>query len=316
MKTTLSLAALLVFSSAALAQDSSRIAVSVKGTSSRTADTVEVEFTVSARAEDSTDAERKYRDKLGQLLAALKEGKAAPKPAKKEKPDAAPKKKKADDSEDEDAPKKAPEPKAEKGEAAPDPDAAAIPFEISERGLTFGVKTTKDDANPFKAIARMGGGPVQNPDPPMTFSSKVVCSIKNVKSLDAKLIARRVSQLIDLGIDAGADGTDNGVAPVVHFVVDDLESLRSAAYEDAMNKAKARGKKLAELGGRHFPGTVYSVREGSGSKAEDVQAASMKAVQNMFGASSSSSDALSGFQVSIEVELAVEFELGGIELKK
>ncbi len=284
----------------------SRVAVNVKGQASAIADTVEVEFTVTARAEESVGAEKKFRSKLAEVLSALKEGKAAAKPAKKhdeKAPDAAPRKKSSDDDDD-DAPKKAPAPRAD----APAEDAPAIPVEVAERGLTFGVKAAKDDSsNPFKAIARMQGQGAPATDPPMQFSTKVVVAIKGVKKLDPKQIARRVSQLIDVGIDAGADGTDNGQAPVIHFLVDDNETLRNAAYEDAMKKATARATKLATLGGRQL-GPAVSIREGTaGAKAEDIQMASMKAVQNMFG--SSAETAPTGFEVSVEVELGVDFGL-------
>jgi len=300
--------------SAALAGDEPpRVAVNVKGEATAAADTVEVEFTVSAHDDDSAGAERKYRHKLADVLAALKEGKAAAKPVKKDKPDkpdAAPAKKKpANDDDDDDAPKKAP-PKAD---APADDSTAPIPVEISERGLTFGVKgASNDGANPFKAIARMQGGAAPNPDPPMHFSSKVVASIKGVKKLDTKLVARRVAQLIDVGIEAGADGTDNGTAPSIRFIVDDMEALRSAAYADAMKKATTRATNLATLGGRQL-GAAVSIREGgAGAKPEDVNAASMKVVQNMFGGASAAEAPATGFEVSVEVELGVDFGLRSI----
>ena len=43
-------------------------------------------------------------------------------------------------------------------------------------------------------------------------------------------------------------------------------------------------------------------------RGEDLQAAQMKAVQTMFG-SAASADSVTGFEVTAEVELAVEFDL-------
>ncbi len=308
-----------VGASAALvhAEDSHRIAVSVKGTASAVADSVEVELPLSARADESADAEKKFRHKLKDLLAALKDGKAAAKPAKKDKPATPgekPAKKHADDEDEPAPPRKEKEKDKEKddeGHPAEDGTAASIPYEISERGLSFGVKATKDDQNPFKAIARMNGGPAPAGEPPHVFSTKVVATIKGVKKLDAKLVARRVAQIMDLGVDAGADGTDSSAPPVVKFNVDDLEALRTKAYEDAMAKAKARCEKLATLGGRKL-GHVASVREGAAAikGAEDLQAVQMKAVQSMFGGGAGGDGANpGGFEVSVEVDLAVEFEL-------
>lgn len=299
------------------AEDSNRIAVSVKGSSSATADSVEVEFTISARAEESADAEKKYRHKLTSLMAALKEGKPAAKPAKKDKPvesgekPAKPKKVNPDDDDEDAAPRKPAKKEKDDEEPADHAPAVVIPFEITERGLTFGVKTSKEDANPFKAMVRINGGPAPGADPPFVFSSKVVTTIKGLKKLDAKLVARRVAQLIDLGIDSGADGADSASAPAIAFKLDDLEGLRTKAYEDAMSKAKARCEKLAKLGGRNL-GPVVSVREGAaGAKGmEDMQAVQMKAVQSMFGSGGAAGDApAGGFEVSVEVDLAVEFEL-------
>ena len=106
-------------------------------------------------------------------------------------------------------------------------------------------------------------------------------------------------------------GTDSGVAPTVHFVIDDMESLRSSAYEDAMKKARARADKLAELGGVKKILRIFSVREGGAGKvAEDIQTAQVKAVANMFGTASASSETVSGFEVTVEVELAVEYAIG------
>jgi uncharacterized protein YggE len=298
------------------AEEPSRVAVSVNGRATAVADTVEVELTVSARAEGSADAEKAFRGKLRTVLEALKEGKAPIHPVKKvkekDKDKEKPAKKKTDDDDDDDDSAKKPAPKPDAVDPNDDSAATAIPIEVTERGLAFGVKAAKDDAaNPFKAIARMNGGAVANPDPPMVFSSKVVATIKGVKKLDPKLVARRVSLVIDVGIDAGADGTDTGTAPTVRFLVDDMEALRSQAYEDAMKKATARATRLATLGGRTL-GSVASVREsGVGGKLEDIQSLQVKAVQNMFGSTGGPSDAVTGFEVGAEVDLSLEFDLVG-----
>ncbi len=305
--------AVLLAAAVARADEPQRIAVSVTGQATAVADTVEVELTVSAKADSSADAERAFRGKLATVLGSLKENKAPSHPVKKaklaeEKAKEKPAHKKSDDDDDDDDAKKPARPDKSDKEGTDDAVASAIPVELSERGLAFGVKTAKDDANPFKAIARMGGGPAPNADPPMVFSSRVVATIRGVKKLDPKLVARRVSLLIDLGIESGADGTESGTAPTVRFLVDDPEALRSRAYEDAMSKGVARAATIAALGSRTIAG-VASVREGGAlGKADDLQAVQMKAVQNMFGASGSP-DAVTGFEVKAEVDLSLEFDL-------
>ncbi|HZU99369.1 MAG TPA: SIMPL domain-containing protein [Planctomycetota bacterium] len=287
-------AALAFLASAALAQDSGRVSLTVKGEARATADTVEVELSVTACADDAKAAEAKYRDRLSKVITALKEGKTE-KPTRKSA---------AKDSDDgDDAPKKAP---PAKGDGADDGAASQIPFEVSERGLGLGVKaTSKDDNNPFKALAKMNGGPKANPDPPMQFQSHVIATIKGVKDLDKKLVARRVAQIIDIAIDAGADSTESGGAPppAVHFIVKDMEALHQAAYDDAMAKAKARATKLVTAGGRTL-GSVSSVRENN--SPEDMSA---RQVRNMFGGEAA--DPLSGFDVKVEVELSVDFDVPG-----
>src|SRR5689334_9986224 len=75
--------AVLMAATAVRADDAPRVAVAVKGQATTTADTVEIEFTVSAHDEESCQAEKKFRKKLGELSAALKEGKPSAKSPKK-----------------------------------------------------------------------------------------------------------------------------------------------------------------------------------------------------------------------------------------
>ncbi len=127
-------------------QSKDRLSLTVRGKATAMADEVCIDLTISASAEESGEAEKKYRDKLARVLNALGKGdgktpsddeapkKRKKKPAaddeapavKKKKPaaddeeEAAPKPKKkkpaADDEEEEDTPKKKPEPKKEEPE--------------------------------------------------------------------------------------------------------------------------------------------------------------------------------------------------------
>jgi uncharacterized protein YggE len=94
-----------------------RLSFNVRGKASQMADEVAIDLTVTGSAEEASEAEKKYREKLGHVLNALGKGDGktpadedAPKKRRKKKDDdsdAAPKKKKkADDSaDDDDAPK-------------------------------------------------------------------------------------------------------------------------------------------------------------------------------------------------------------------
>ncbi len=333
-----------------------RVTVTARGQAPCQADTVEIEFTVTAHTEDAGEAEKKFHDKLARVQKALKDGesgtpkkkgaasddededaprkkKTPPKPA----PKATVKKKPVDEDEEEDdepAPRKKADPKKEepkkdekkeepkkeepkkeepkKEEPKKDP-VASIPVEIIERSLSISVKSSKtDDSGVAKIMAgRMGVQPEKN-DSPMYFTTKVVAVIKDIKSYERKHLCKRIAGLIDLGIDAGADGSD-GDSPVVRFLLKDHESFRKAAYKDAMAKAKKRGSEIAELSDRALGGVV-SVTESplptSAPKPDDTVQQGEKIVAMIYGVRMKEGNViLPSTDVHAEVELRVEFEL-------
>lgn len=348
---TLALALALGASSAVLAGDPRRLTVSARGQATATADSVEIEFTVVSRAEEAVDAEKRFRDRLSRVEAALKEGEAKgtpkKKPAKPEddedaphappkknvpapaKPKPAPapdededapkpvkKKKKPVEDEDEDeapakpAPKKEEAPKAEGNRSEKKDDLASVPVTLSQRQFTIGVKSSKADDSPMaKIMARQMGGGNEKTESPMTVGCKLVATIANVKGLDRSLLARKVAQLIDVAIEAGAEGAE-GDAPVVRFLVDH-ESLRKAAYKDALAKARARGDELAKLAGMQLAEGVSSISE-SGmlpvAKGDD-QGMQEKMMAAIYGLKSKEGGALPTLDVTTEVELLVSFDL-------
>jgi uncharacterized protein YggE len=157
----------------------------------------------------------------------------------------------------------------------------------------------------------MGVQPEKN-DTPMYFTTKVVASVKDVKSYDKKALTKRIAQLIDLGIDAGADGSD-GDSPVIRFLLKDAESFRRAAYKDAMAKAKLRASEIAELSERGL-GPVVSVTESptptSQPKADESAKQGEKIVAMIYGVKVSEGGlVLPTMDVQAEVELRVEYEL-------
>ncbi|MEZ0231138.1 MAG: SIMPL domain-containing protein [Planctomycetota bacterium] len=336
-----------------------RVSVTARGQAPCQADTIEIEFTVTAHTEEAGEAEKKFHDKLARVQKALKEGEGtaprkkgssddddedAPKPKKKTPAKATPapakpKKKPVDEDDEEDdepAPKKKTDPKKDekKDESKKDepkkdepkkdepkkdepkkdePKKDAIPVEIFERALSISVKSSKsDDTAVAKMMAgRMGVQPEKN-DSPMYFSTKVVALIKDVKNIERRNLCKRIAQLIDLGIDAGADGSD-GDAPVVRFLLKDHESFRKAAYKDAMEKAKRRGGEIAELSDRKLAG-VLSVTEApvptSQPKADDTVQQGEKIVAMIYGVRVKDGNVLlPSMDVQAEVELRVEFEL-------
>jgi hypothetical protein len=195
--------------------------------------------------------------------------------------------------------------------AAPKPDAPApeIPIDVQERHLSFGVKAAKDDGNPMKAmLGRMGaGGPAPAAEPPMHFGTKVVVTIRGLAQLDRTALCQRVAGILDLAVDSGADGPEGTGAPVVRFLVDDPEALRTLAYQDGMAKARARAGKLAALGERSL-GQVVSIQEG-GAGAIDIAAQQKAALSTIYG--SGGSDPLPGMEIVAEVELRVEYDFAG-----
>lgn len=351
--------------------DAKHVTVTARGQATTVADSVEVEFTVTAHTEECVEAEKKFRDKLARVEKALKEGEptAAPKkkssdddeddaPKKKTRPkvgaSAAPgppsvkppankkRKKPADDDDDDEtpAPKKKSDAKkddskdddsgddskkdaskkddSKKEDAKPKAEksadtAGSIAVVVTERNLSISVKSSKVEENGLARVmaGRMGVQPEKN-DSPMYFTCKVVATIDGVKGLDRTALCKRIAQLIDLGIDQGADGSD-GDAPVVRFLCREGESLRKAAYKDAMKRAKDRASELADLAGRSLGG-VASVQETaapvSQPKADDASSQGEKVVAMIYGLKTQNgATVVPTMDLEAEVELRVDFEL-------
>jgi uncharacterized protein YggE len=287
-----------------------RVSVVVKGRATATADSLEVEFTVAGNADESADAEKRYREKRARVLEALKDDGSAPKTVEK------PAKKADDDDDDDDAPKKrvkrAEKPKKVEKPAEPEAPSPPIAVALSERALSIGAKPKdKGEDGLFGRIIINRMNQNKKPDPPpMQVRSLVVATIHGVGAIEREPLSRRVAALIDKAIEAGADGAD-GTPPVVRFLVDDPEPLRQRAYKDAMAKARARAQALAELGERKL-GKMVSVREVTGAPKEasaEVGSEATAVVEGILGGKAATTPARSLPEFATEVELRVEFEL-------
>ncbi|MBI3723370.1 SIMPL domain-containing protein [bacterium] len=286
----LSLASLALVATSARAGDdlaTNRLSVAVKGQAVVTADAVEIELTVSGKADDFAEAEKVYKERLKRVLDALRGGKVEPKA-------------------DEDGPRK---PKKEK---APEPS-DAIPVEVTERGLviTAGVDDAPVPGGAVRVMRAVGpGGAPARPkvDSPMRIQSKVVARIAEIKKLDVAALRRRIGGLVDSAIEAGADdASGEGVAPVIRFVADDPEALRKAAYSDALSKARKRATELATLAGCKV-GRVVAVHEASQKPDDAKPAASMSSTSVVLSSAAPAGKPREAcMDLSAEVELRVEF---------
>lgn len=278
------------------------VAVVVRGHAQVPADVLEIELTVAATADDSRDAEKKFRETVAKVTAALEEPEGARNEGKRSK-------KKTDKSEkddDDDKPAKG-ESKGEKADDKADAEKSeTIPVEVSQRELTLGVKGA-----PAVAIPNAPGMPA----PPKIESGsrvacKVVAKISGVGARDPKALARRVAGLIDAAVSQGAEGTD-GIAPVVRLRAQDPEKLHALAYKDAVARAKARAASLADLAGLKL-GRVLSVREAQAVLFETPDMGSRVAKAADFAALAHDVDPTAPapllLSVQDEAELLVEFE--------
>jgi uncharacterized protein YggE len=218
-----------------------RLTVIVQGKAETPATAVELELTVSGQAEEASEADIKHREKLRRVLAAVR-GEKDEKPRKKVR---------RKDDEDEDGPPPK-EKRQEKDENAPDLEklAAAISFEVTERGFHVVTSKKEDPDDPTKAVSQGA-----------RFESKVVVTAKGLEKIDPAALHRRLAELLDVGVASGADGlSGDGEPPVVRFLCADAEDLKKKAYGDAITRARSRAGAIAGLSDRKL-GRVIVVKE-------------------------------------------------------
>jgi uncharacterized protein YggE len=146
--------------------------------------------------------------------------------------------------------------------------------------------------------------------------------LKNVDKLDADALMEQVLKVVDVAKDAGfVIGASSGQSiyeiqrnggqgtPIVVFKLPDAEALRDEATKAAVEDAKARAQKVADLAGVKL-GRVQSVTLGEG-RMESSQAA----MRAMYG-SNESNDApgkelvgATAGELKVHVNVAVQFEI-------
>ena len=312
MRTTLKISALALAATlaggvaASRANDDNKLIVNVHGK----ATALEIELTVVGTGEEAQDAERKYRDKLARVLAAVRGEHAAA----EEKPGKKPKAKK-DEEEDEDGPKKPGKAKAPKGDdegkdkKGEKGDAPPIPVAVTERGFKYSAGAPKAAANPMMVF---GGGEPPKPEAGSRFESKVVVTVKDPASLDRATLRKQLATLIDAATEAGAEPTTGSAGvPAVRFLAEDVDALRKLAYEDALTHAKTRMGDMATAAGLSKAAFgVKTVREIVPAAASaSGNANPMGALFGMLAQAATGDDKAPSFEVTDEVDLEVTFGL-------
>lgn len=287
-----------------------RLTLTVQGHARVPADQVEIEVVVQAQGEDGETAEKKHREKLKHVQAAMErlkatfEGKevAPEKPVKKK----AAKKTQEDDEEPaprDDAPrarKGASDDDTESKDDAPDPPSFSI--ELREGRTTIGV--ARSNVNP-------DGSPS---DGSMTVATAILFKLKGISGCSKPKVRRRLAKILDTAIEAGADSGVGGVGsrPAFRFRAKDNDEVRAIAQADALTKGRARAKKLAELAGREL-GTLKGIGEtGWMLRAGSSDQVGFDSVIGRIGNNKMNNYemTLSASEVELECELTLEFELG------
>lgn len=301
--------------SATAARD--HVTVRAKARVTAPADELELVLFVQGSSEAAADAEKKHRDKLKRLLAALgnKENPAGA----KDDSDGGEKDKSSDKDGDDDKPKKKKTKKHRADEAddalpqAGVPDEDGLVFDFKEGRYTLGVK-----ADPNQLDDGTGNGEGMQKEGELGCASTVVVTLKNLRKSNARKIRRILACVLDRASDAGIDfaPVKSRLRPTLRFRVADPEALRKQAYSDAIAKARARAADLAKLVGRDV-GKVISVNDlpeaGAGvaalddTRTEDFELY-LTALQAVDPAAHDAASGSSEVTVEASVELEVELK--------
>ncbi|MEZ0228582.1 MAG: SIMPL domain-containing protein, partial [Planctomycetota bacterium] len=271
------------------------------------ADELELELGVQGISEGAKEAEKKHRDRLKRLMAALT-GKEV------EKDESA-----TDEDEETDKPKK----KTRKKKAAEDgddalpapgvPDADGLVLDVREGRYTLGAK-----GDPNQLVDDMGDETQPAKETELACGSCVTVTIKNIQKSTPRKVRRLLARILDRASDAGADlgPPKTRLRPALRFRSASMDALRKNAYAEAIARAKTRAKDLAELTGRTL-GKVSVVNDLAEPSAttqpalDDARSSDYEAYLAMLqSVDPASSDAWSGSsEIAVEASVALEFEL-------
>jgi uncharacterized protein YggE len=198
-----------------------RINLTVDGHASVPADAVTIDLVIQASAEVGGDAEAQHRSKLRSVLQALDE--------LKEKLAAEDRKKVPD------------------GDGPEPPPYDVALHEGSSVVAVTGFMAGVNRARPTSAIQ---------------VATVLSVRMRGAAAASRLKLRKRLIRIIDTAIDAGAEfgAPDYRLRPGIRFEPRDTESLREAAYKDALDRARERATRLARLVGRAL-GAVSGVNE-------------------------------------------------------
>ncbi|HZU99905.1 MAG TPA: SIMPL domain-containing protein [Planctomycetota bacterium] len=295
---------------------SNRITVRSKARAVAPADEVELELVVQATGEDAKEAEKKHRDRLQKLLAALNgKADATAKDDDDEKP--------AKDDDDEKSDKK-PKKKAKKRKAPAEettdtlpkpgvPDEDGLVMEIKEGRYTLGQKIDPQQ----QLVEQMNPGQDTEKDVELSCGSCVHVTLKNLQKSPAKKVRRILATVLDRAADCGIDLGSNHtrIKPTLRFRVSDPEALKKKAFSEAITKGKARANDLAECSGLKIvklasiadvPETPAVVTSTDDSRVIDFEGfLAAPTVTDPAAADHSSGSS----EIAIEVSIVLEFEV-------
>jgi uncharacterized protein YggE len=283
-----------------------RISIRTRARVSAPADELELELVVQGTADDAREAEKKHRERLKRVVAALT-GKDA---ATKEDDS-------SDDDDDADKPAKKSKHKKRRASADADetfptpdvPDQDGLVYSVREGRYTLGVK-----GDPAEA-ADDPNGQGETKETELACGSCVHVTLKGLKGSAPSKIRRILASVLERASDAGADlgPPKTHLKPTLRFRVSNVEALKKQAYADAIAKGRARAEYLAQLAGRKLGklSVIEDLPEGQPLGSDDGRVSDYEAVLAALQASDASSpDTFSGSSVvAIEVGVELGFDL-------
>ena len=191
---------------------------------------------------------------------------------------------------------------------------AELKMELQGLGIT-------QVGQPNQAVVFNGQQPNKTKQP-VNFVKGIKLSLSSIEGADETELKARLAKILDAAKDAGAVIKNNnqmaaywGQAlpnPLVNFVVEGIDEARESAYAQAIQKAKKRADRLAELAGMKVTG-VKKINE-SFSLPVDEGSQQTRMIYAMYGMQQGEKNkrrvVSSVFKpVAVEVTLTIDFEM-------